>query len=300
MRFAHLSPVHQGVAFGLLAAIIWGAFYTVSRHAIGAGMAASDIAFARYLTTGLILLPWATKHRDLIRQAGWKRGLVLACLGGPPFVMISSSGYHFAPLAHAAVIQLGVATLICAVAGALWLREQMSGRSIAGLAVLIGGLAIVAGPGLFTGNATSAIGDGLFVLAGAMWAVFTLLLRHWKIDALAATVTISVLSVAIYCPLYLIFGAPSHLAAAPLWVVIEQALVQGVLVGLVALFAYSRAVALLGAARASVFSAFAPLASILIGIALVHEMPTPTQWLGLAVACLGMIVILRPGNRPQS
>ena len=296
MPFSHLPPRYRGVLYGLAAAIIWGAFYAVSRHAIGAGMAAGDIAFVRYAATGLILLPWAAGHARQIRRAGWQRGLALALLGGPPFVMISASGYHFAPLSHAAVVQLGVATVICAIAGAWWLREPLNRNAVAGLAVLLAGLAIVAGPGLFTGNATTAIGDGLFVLAGAMWAAFTLLLRRWKIDALAATIAVSVLSVAIYCPLYLVFGTPSHLFAAPVWVVIEQALVQGVLAGLIALFAYSRAVALLGAAKASVFSVFAPFASILIGAVLVHEWPSISQWLGLAVACLGMIVILRPGR----
>jgi drug/metabolite transporter (DMT)-like permease len=291
-------PRMMGVVYGLVAAAIWGAFYTVSRHAVGVGMAPEDIAFVRYATTGLILAPMIARLGKHIRAAGWWRGLALALLGGPPFVIVSASGYHFAPLSHAAVVQLGTATLICAVAGAWLLHERFGGKGIFGLAVLLGGLATVAGPGLFTGASQAWIGDALFVLAGIMWAVFTLLLRHWKIDALAATIAVSVLSVGLYCPLYLVTADLSRLAAAPLGVVIEQAVVQGVLASLVALFAYSRAVQLLGASRAAVFSAFAPIASILIGVVLVGEIPTALQWLGLVIASAGMIAILQPDPRP--
>jgi drug/metabolite transporter (DMT)-like permease len=256
-------------------------------------MAAGDIAFVRYATTGLILAPWTVSHFRTIKAVGWQRGLTLAALGGPLFVMVSSCGYLFAPLAHAAVVQLGTAILVCTLFGVVLLREQLGNKGLGGLAVLIAGLAIVAGPGLFSGSVSTPIGDGLFVLAGAMWAAFTLFLRRWKIEARAATIAISVLSAVLYCPAYLVIAGTTHLAAVPAAVVVEQALVQGILVGLVALFAYGRAVHLLGAARAAVFSAFAPIASILIGIVLVHEIPTPGQWLGLAVASAGMVAIVK-------
>jgi len=283
--------------FGLIAAVIWGAFYTVSRHAIGAGMSAGAIAFVRYVTTAAVLAPFAFRRFGQIREFGWGRGLILAFLGGPVFVIISAYGYHFAPLSHGAVLQLGSITIFCALGGALWLGEHFSLRGLAGLLILVAGLAVVAGPGLLTGGGTAWIGDCLFILAGLMWAAFTILLKRWKADAIAATIAVTYFSALLYCPAYFLLNGAGALFSAPASVVLEQALVQGILTGIVALFAYSRAVHLLGAARASVFTAVAPLASILIGIVLVHEVPTPGQWLGLVVASIGMAVILRPAPR---
>ncbi|GAA0552659.1 DMT family transporter [Rhizomicrobium palustre] len=292
-----LSPARQGIGLGLLAAIIWGGFYTVSRHAIGSGLGAGDIAFIRYVTTAVLLLPFAAKRFGALKALGWKKGVTLAALGGPLFVIVSAFGYHFAPLSHAAVVQLGTITALCALAGHLWLGEKMGGQGVIGLLILLLGLSAVAGPGFFEGQQGAIIGDGFFVFAGLMWAVFTVLLRWWKVEALTATLAVTFYSALLFCPLYMIFGEPRALLSAPPSIVFEQALVQGVLTGIVALFAYSRAVLLLGAARAAVFTAFAPMASVLLGIVLVHETPTLGQWLGLLVASIGMGAILAPARR---
>lgn len=103
----------RGWAYGLIAAVIWGGFLAASRHAIGAGLHPTDLAFLRYLVAGAILLPWFVRrspHR--LGGMGWRKGATLAALAGPLFVIVSSSGYRFAPLAHGAVIQLGTLTLV--------------------------------------------------------------------------------------------------------------------------------------------------------------------------------------------
>lgn len=51
-----------------------------------------------------------TPHRPA--GIGWHKGLVLAALAGPFFVLAGASGYHFGPLAHGVVIQLGMLTLM--------------------------------------------------------------------------------------------------------------------------------------------------------------------------------------------
>lgn len=291
-----LSPKGQGVVLGLVAAVIWGAFYTVSRQAIGSGLSAADIAFIRYGTTALILAPLALRRWPDVKALGWKRGILLAALGGPLFVMVSASGYHFAPLSHAAVVQLGTITILCAIAGALWLNEKLGPKAVTGLVILIAGLVTVAGPSLFHGSSTTWIGDAFFVLAGIGWSAFTVLLRRWRVNAIAATIAVTYFSAAIFCPAYLIFADKTALLSVAPSIVFEQAFVQGILTGIVALFAYSRAVHLLGAARAAVFSAFAPAASILLGIVLVHETPDALQWLGLIIASAGMATILAPSK----
>jgi len=170
----------QGLAFGLLATVIWGGFLVVSRYGVGAGLRVTDLAFLRYLTAGLILLPWLLRHSPYrLAGVGWRKGASLAFLAGPLFIIVGASGYRFAPLAHAAVIQLGMLTLVSMLFAALVLGERPTLKRLAGLAIVVVGLAVTAGPGLLRGSSTAWIGDLLFALAGSMWALFSVLQRRW-------------------------------------------------------------------------------------------------------------------------
>jgi drug/metabolite transporter (DMT)-like permease len=197
------DPLRRGMAFGLLAALVWGGFLVVSRYGIASGLRATDLAFLRYLTSGVILLPWLLRHDPRrLSGIGWLRGLCLAALAGPLFILVGASGYRFAPLAHAAVIQLGMLTLMSILFAALILRERPSAVRLTGLAVVVCGLAVTAGPGILHGNSTAWVGDMLFALAGSMWALFSVLQRCRGIAPLTATAVVSVLSGAIYVPVY--------------------------------------------------------------------------------------------------
>lgn len=287
---------HYGIAFGSIAAVIWGAFLAVSRHGIGAGLQASDLAFIRYAVAGAILLPWVlTNSPRTLAGIGWRRGLVLSLLAGPLFVLIGASGYLYAPLAHGAVIQLGVLTLMSVCLAALLLREPLKASRILGLGVIITGLVTIAGPGLLEGQSQAWKGDLLFATAGSMFAVFTLLVRRWKLNAFATTAVVSVLSGAIYSPLYLALAGTQRLSVTPIAMLIEQGVVQGLLSGIVALFTFARAVQYLGAGRAALFPALAPAVAILLGVPLVGELPTIAQWCGLAICTLGLLIALRSG-----
>ena len=64
------------------------------------------------------------------------------------------------------------------------------------------------------------------------------------------------------------------------------------LAGVAAMLCYTRAVQLLGAGRAAIFPALVPVTAIVVGIPLTGEFPTPSQFAGLAVVTLGMLVAL--------
>jgi drug/metabolite transporter (DMT)-like permease len=78
------------------------------------------------------------------------------------------------------------------------------------------------------------------------------------------------------------------LAAQGVRVIAVQALLPCALSGLVAVFAFGRAVALLGPARAAMFSAMVPALAVLIGIPVTGEWPDPLQWTGLAIVLAGL------------
>ena len=59
---------------------------------------------------------------------------------------------------------------------------------------------------------------------------------------------------------------------------------------LVAMLAYSRAAALLGAGRAGFFGALVPGAASLLAIALLGEVPSTLQWLGIVAVVCGLLI----------
>ncbi|HEY9181967.1 MAG TPA: EamA family transporter, partial [Gammaproteobacteria bacterium] len=61
---------------------------------------------------------------------------------------------------------------------------------------------------------------------------------------------------------------------------------------IVALLLYTRAVAILGAARGAVFAALVPTFSLLIAIPLLHELPTHLQLAGVVLVTVGMVFAL--------
>lgn len=292
-----VSRTRRGWLHGCVAALIWGGYLAVSRQGIAAGLQAADLAFLRYATAGLLLLPWLVRHSPhTLAGIGWQKGIGLALLAGPLFVLAGASGYHFAPLAHGAVIQLGMLTLMGIVLAAVLVGERPGKGRIVGLAVLILGLVVTAGPSLIQGTSTAWIGDFLFTLAGSMWALFTVLQRRWSVSPLAATAVVSVLSGVTYSPLYLLYEGIAPLEKASLIMIAEQIFVQGVLSGVIALFAFSEAVQELGPGRAALFPALAPAVAILLGIPVTGEFPTMLQIVGLIILTTGLVIAVRAGT----
>lgn len=293
------SP-RTGIAYGLLAAVIWGGFLVVSRHGVVLGLEAVDIAFLRYVSAALVMLPMLLRQpgRGELVRLGWFKPLMLAVLAGPLFLIVGASGFYFAPAAHAAVIQPGGMTLTSVCFAAILFGERLTLARLAGLALLVAGLATIAGPGLLAGQSAAWKGDILFATAGTMFAGYTILVRRWRISAWTSTAIVSVLSGFLFGPVYLLVWGAERLLATPSSVIIEQIIVQGILSAVVALFAFARAVHHLGPGRASFFPAMAPSMAILIAIPVLGEFPTFLQWAGLAFATLGLLIALRRPGRP--
>ncbi len=100
------------VCCGVGAAACWGVGLVAARHGIAAGLAPVDLAFHRFMWSGLLMLPLALRWgmRDA-GGVGWGIGILLMILGGPGLTILSHSGFILAPLGHGAVIQPSTATL---------------------------------------------------------------------------------------------------------------------------------------------------------------------------------------------
>lgn len=281
-----------GLAWGLLAAAIWASYTVLARYAVKAGFTPLDLTLLRFLPGALLMAPFFFRWgwRDL-GGIGWGRGLLLTLLAGPGFSLLFMSGFALAPLAHGAVIAPACQMLSGLVLSA-WLAHQgWTRESAIGAALVTAGLLFVGGDGLLHADgASTLLGDGLFVLAGASWGLFGALSRRWRVDPLRVTAAVVVLSLALFAPPYLLWADPRGMLQAGAGPVALQVLAQGLGAGLVAVLAYSRAAALLGSGRAGFFGAIVPGAASLIAIPVLGEVPGPLQLAGIAAVVLGLLV----------
>ena len=284
------ASVRLGLALGCAASLQWALFLAYSRRAALDGLLPQDIVFLRFAVAGLILLPLVLRagSRDL-GGVGWGRGLVLMVLAGPFYAAFNAGAFLWAPLSHGAIVQPATASLSGILIALLFLHERISRMQAAGIALVLFGLAVIGTAADGTAGPDAWIGDALFVVGGVMWGLFTATLRLWRLNGVMATAALSVLSLPIVLLAVPFFGM-ERLLALPADVLAMQVLVQGVFAGAVAVVCFAVAVQHLGAARASLFLAVVPPLALVVGIPVTGEVPSMTEWLGVAVAAAGLAV----------
>jgi drug/metabolite transporter (DMT)-like permease len=298
------APLWLGVLFGASAAIIWGSQLTMSRAGAGAGLDGFDIAALRGGVAGIAMLPWLLRRRQSqsMRPAAQSGAVAvaLAAAAGPLFMIASMAGFHYAPLPHGAVLQPSMMVLTSMFLSALMLGEKLRVRRLIGAGVIVFGLALIAGPAVLQGDRLTPIGDALFLFAGALFALYSVLSRRWNVSPMHATGSVTVIAGALFLPPYLVFHGLGQLLALPWPMLIAQILIQGLLTGVLSLIVFGRAIQILGAGRATLFPALVPGASVLLGIPVVGELPTALQVGGLLVVTSGLVFSLSGGVKARS
>ncbi|HEY4736835.1 MAG TPA: DMT family transporter [Xanthobacteraceae bacterium] len=228
-----------GVACGAGAALFWALGFVAARQGVTSGLSPVVIALHRFLWPGFALLPLVAKNNFAdLRVIGLGRGAALALFGGLPLALLSYVGYILVPLGHGAVIQPSCAALGGLVLSRLVLKEPLPPRRIVGAAAIVIGLAVIGAEALRTIGAHGVLGDLLFVAAGSCFAIFGVLVRHWRVGAIRAAAVTSVLSLAGLPILLFNFG---DMLAAGFYENAMQAVVQGALAGAGAIYLFTRA-----------------------------------------------------------
>jgi drug/metabolite transporter (DMT)-like permease len=288
------TSVRRGLLLGLGAALIWGSYLAFARAGVADGLRPEDFALLRFGVAALVMLPYLLKSGvATLAGVGWGRAFALAIFAGPLFMLLIPGGYLYAPLAHGAVIP-PASTVVCSLlTAAVFLGDRPSVSRVVAVGLILIGLVCIAGSGLFAGKGGQTwLGDLMFFSAGLLWALFTVLQQRWNVGPMQATTALSVMSIILLLPPYLVWSSFDRLLALPPAMLAAQIAIQGVLAGAVAVIAYVSAVVALGASRAAVFPAMVPGTAILIGIPLTGEWPTVLQWVGIAVVTLGLLAAL--------
>ncbi|MGE0724017.1 MAG: DMT family transporter [Alphaproteobacteria bacterium] len=282
-----------GVLLALAAVLIWGGYFVAGRAAALDGIDPFDLTVLRIGVSGIVLAPLAWRRRRALPPL---RAALFVIVGGAPYVLLSLASLAFAPASHAAVLQPGTVPLFAAVFGALWLGERVDAGRAVGLALCVAGVVAVGWHGLSGTGAGHWYGYAMFVIGGVCWALFTVAARAWRVDAWAVTALLSTWSAILFLPPYfLVFG--DRLLDLPWRAIVFNGIYQGLLTGVLALAAWSRAVALLGAARCGAFTALVPCIAAVLAVPVLGEDLGLPEVAGIAAVAAGILVTLRIGAR---
>jgi drug/metabolite transporter (DMT)-like permease len=264
-------PALAGSLAALASVLIWSGWIVFTRHGVTTDMPPVTLGLLRYAIPALIMLPLLLRSMNAYRRAGWLKCAIMVFGSGAPFFLICSHAMTIAPAAHVGVMLPGVMPMFVALFAFLLFGERYSGARLAGYALVLAGVAALAGASLIEAGAGWR-GHGLLLLSAASWACFTLAFKRSGLTAWQAAALINAVSVVIMVAIDAVQGGP-RLWSVPWQTLITQGFAQGILSGLLALAAYSYAVAVLGASKASAFVSLTPALTAVIAAVTLGEWP---------------------------
>jgi drug/metabolite transporter (DMT)-like permease len=276
--------------------LVWGSTYLAIRFAVET-LPPLLMAGARFLIAGAIILGWARLRAPETRptRADWRIGMVTGCLlllGGNGLVVWAEQR-----------VSSGLTALLVAIVPVWmvvldWMRP--GGRRprafvFVGLALGLGGLALLMGPGASTGHDGANIAGAIaLIIASLSWAAGSLYAQHGArpSSGMNAVGTQMVAGGAQLVIAGVLLGELAHIDIGHATTRSLLAFLYLVTVGsLVGYTAYMYLLAHTTAAKASTYAYVNPVVAVFLGWAIAHETVTQRTVIAAAVILAGVAII---------
>ncbi|MDI6102344.1 DMT family transporter [Actinoplanes sp. NEAU-A12] len=256
----------RGLAAMAVTVVVWAGF-ALSIRGIGASsLTTMDAALIRFTVPVLLLAPWIPRT---LRRLRAERSAVVAglCVGaGLPYFLVASFGGSLTSAALVGLVIPGtVPVFVALLAYKIWGLKIGRPQAVA-LAAILAGVALA-------GRQPAGAGTLVLLLAGLIWAVYTLSLRVTVLDPIGTVLVLCLPSACLTAVLIMTGSVPSHLAAGaarPADVVLYL-VVQGVGVGVLAALCYPIAIRCLGSRAAASLGALSPVVTAVAAVPLLGE-----------------------------
>ncbi|MEO1312677.1 MAG: DMT family transporter, partial [Pseudomonadota bacterium] len=240
----------RGVIIGVLAWLATAGIVTswqlATRWGVTTTLTPLDLALLRYGIPGLIFAPLLWSRGTFAADRPWWTTALIVFGGGLPFGLLGMAGAQFAPAAHMGALLPGSMPLFVAVLSAIILGERYDRMRLTGLVLIVLAVFCITGGTLVDGlGPATALGDGLFLLAGVSWAIYTVAFRQSGLDAWHAAAIICGWSTLLVVPLWYL-SPGTGLWGAPRPDILVQVVVQGLLAGVLGMVVFGLAVTRLG------------------------------------------------------
>ena len=313
-----MSPRTIGMVAAVVTVIIWTSFILIARAsadpARGGTLTPLDMAFCRILGASLILLPlgWWRVRQDRANGVGQSAFWGLSPLplnvtvkvglfGGLIYALLAYRGFVYAPAAHASVLMPGSLPLWTALLAALLLGDRITPWRALGLVLIVLGDLLVGGASLWRAFDGGEVwkGDVFFMLAAACWATYSVLARHHALEAVRATIAITVFALLAFVPLYtaltLSGWSGGQVFSAPLSEVLFQMFFQGWGSVVISGITFTKMIQHFGPVRSTMITALVPGLSAFGAVLVLGEPLSWNLWAGLALVTLGILFGVRSG-----
>lgn len=272
------------ILFAIMA-FVWGITYLFIKEAVDS-YSPPAVVSGRTLLGALVLLPFAIRAGAL--RAAWKHWPWVLAFGlvemAGPFLLLS----HAETQLPSGLTGLLVATVpLFAVIIALLRgdRSALAPARLIGLLLGFAGVAIVvAGPGLFPRDGSSAFAIGEIMLTAILYAIAPFIIAHKLSDVPSiGTITLALFGIGLgYVPAALLtqHEVPTMRSTVSL-------LLLGVICTAVAFVCFFALIREVGPVRAPLFTYINPIVAIVLGTALVAEPVTPGLLIGFPVILIG-------------
>lgn len=296
----HKSFIYLAPTFAVL---FWGMSYLWTDQLIGQGIPIFYFVFIRILLAGLILflLNFASSRIKRIRSKDLPKFILVSFC--EPFVYFICETYGVKATGSPTISAMIIATIpIFSIgAGLLFFKEKISKINIAGMAMSLIGIVLVA-------MAKGEIGENF------IWGILLLLIAVFSEVAHASltkslTETYSSQVIVMYqfligaiflLPLFLWKGLDDFDASVYMSMEVwNPILCLAILCSSVAFTLWVRTIKNLGVAKSSIFSALIPVVSALIAWLIGREDLTIRQWFGIAISAIG-VVLSQHTNKQKS
>jgi drug/metabolite transporter (DMT)-like permease len=284
-----LRRVIYGSAWAGLSLAIFSGWFVVTRLGFRHDLQVWDIIALRFGEGAILLTPTLLVGKSRLPLRAWIRGIPLGFLWGAPFIFLVGSGLRLTSATLASSIAPALMPVFAGAIGWLASGERLRPLQFSGYALIAAGLVVLVVAYASITSRPDTIGFACLVIAAAMWAAYTLRLRGSGLSPLQATALICFWSAVVFVPVYAVSGL-SNLGHASAGELLFQSVYQGLLMSVVAVFAFNRAVASLGPKAAAAIIALVPAAVAIFAIPVLDEFPSSSSSIAIMVIAAGVML----------
>lgn len=266
----------------LLNTTLWGFSGPIIKFGLGF-ISPENFLFYRFLIATLLFTPFFLLYRQKHRQKiHYPTTLFLALLGTPLTLLPLFYGLDLTTSIEASILD-ATSPVFIIFGGLLFLNEKLTKREWQGFLITLLGTALLIFDPIINGGAhvkqLSLTGNGLIMLSNLLWAIFLLVSKKLKVDAIVLTFFSFLVSIPFFLFLTLKTGLePLALPALP------SVLYMAIGSSIIAFWAYSEGQKHIEASEAAIFGYLRPLFALPLGLLWLKEPMTP-----LSVASLVLI-----------
>lgn len=286
----------------VLTTLFWSGNMVLGR-AIRGDVPPLSLAFWRWVIALTLTLPFALPHLrtqwPLLRQ-GWRSVLVLGLLGVGSYNTLAYIALQYTAATNAVLLNSFIPIATIALAW-LFLKKRLGRLEGVGVLLSFVGVATIVSRGDFATLATLTLNVGdLWMLAAVLsWAIYTIGLQ-WRpagVHPMLLLAAFTVVGLCVLAPAYAweisqgrtITLSPGTLAGIAY---------TGIFPGFLGYVFYNRAVAEVGASKASLFIHLMPVFGTLLSAIFLAEIPHSYHYAGIALIFAGIYLTTARAQRP--